>query len=413
MPYDQSKLYCIMAFLESKVASLYLKILNPTINYPPGYIQSVPFSEKCISKNIDALASNNIDLSRREWDSFETSWDFQYHPLLLQPRDKADAECTQFAKSRMEKLGSLAWHYERWAEECQDRFKTLKANEEELNRIFIDIYGLQDELTPEVEDKDVTVRLADRERDVKSLISYLIGIVMGRYSLDVPGLAYAGGDWDGTKNKTYQPDDDGIVPIYRGIGMEDGLTAQLIGLLKLIYGEDTYRQNIDFIAEAIGRNNNESSEEALNRYLNDGFFADHLKIYQKRPIYWLFSSGKNSGFKCLIYMHRYTSDTLARINSRYFLPESTRLKNDLEELVGRLAKAEGRDRVRLEKERQKLAAAYNEAIEYGQVLDHMANQYIEIDLDDGVKINYAKFQSVEMVTDSGNKVKKDLLAPIK
>ena len=413
VPYDQSKLYCIMAFLESKVASLYLKILNPTINYPPGYIQSVPFSEKCISKNIDALASNNIDLSRREWDSFETSWDFQYHPLLLQPRDKADAECTQFAKSRMEKLGSLAWHYERWAEECQDRFKTLKANEEELNRIFIDIYGLQDELTPEVEDKDVTVRLADRERDVKSLISYLIGIVMGRYSLDVPGLAYAGGDWAGTKYKTYQPDDDGIVPIYRGIGMEDGLTAQLIGLLKLIYGEDTYRQNIDFIAEAIGRNNNESSEEALNRYLNDGFFADHLKIYQKRPIYWLFSSGKNSGFKCLIYMHRYTSDTLARINSRYFLPESTRLKNDLEELVGRLAKAEGRDRVRLEKERQKLAAAYNEAIEYGQVLDHMANQYIEIDLDDGVKINYAKFQSVEMVTDSGNKVKKDLLAPIK
>ena len=268
-------------------------------------------------------------------------------------------------------------------------------------------------MTPEVEDKDVTVRLADRERDVKSLISYLIGVVMGRYSLDVPGLAYAGGDWDGTKYKTYQPDDDGIVPIYRGIGMEDGLTAQLIGLLKLIYGEDTYRQNIDFIAESIGRNNNESSEEALNRYLNDGFFADHLKIYQKRPIYWLFSSGKNSGFKCLIYVHRYTSDTLARINSRYFLPESTRLKNDLEELVGRLAKAEGRDRVRLEKERQKLAASYNEAIEYEQILDHMANQYIEIDLDDGVKTNYAKFQSVEMVTDSGNKAKKDLLAPIK
>ena len=195
--------------------------------------------------------------------------------------------------------------------------------------------------------------------------------------------------------------------------MEDGLTSQLIGLLKLIYGEDSYRQNIDFIAESIGRNNNESAEEALNRYLNDGFFADHLKIYQKRPIYWLFSSGKNSGFKCLVYMHRYTSDTLARVNSRYFLPESTRLKNDLEELSGRLARAEGRDRTRLERERQKLAASYNEAIEYGQVLDHMANQYIEIDLDDGVKTNYAKFQSVEMVTDSGNKVKKDLLAPIK
>ena len=362
---------------------------------------------------VDDFVKENISLSKCDWDSFETSWDFQHHPLLLLPQERADAECTQFAKSRMEKLGSLAWHYERWAEECQDRFNTLKANEEELNRIFIDIYGLQDELTPEVEDKDVTVRLSDQERDVKSLISYLVGVVMGRYSLDVPGLAYAGGAWDASNYRTYQPDDDGIVPIYRGIGMEDGLTAQLINLLKLIYGEDNYRQNIDFIAESIGRNNNESSEEALNRYLNDGFFADHLKIYQKRPIYWLFSSGKNSGFKCLIYMHRYTSDTLARINSRYFLPESTRLKNDLEELVGRLAKAEGRDRVRLEKERQKLAASYNEAIEYGQVLDHMANQYIEIDLDDGVKTNYAKFQSVEMVTDSGNKVKKDLLAPIK
>ena len=354
-----------------------------------------------------------ISLAKSDWDSFETSWDFQFHPMLLLPQEKADAKCTQFAKSRMEKLGSLKWQYRRWVEECQDRFNTLKSNEEELNRIFIDIYGLQDELTPEVEDKDVTVRLADQERDVKSLISYLVGVVMGRYSLDVPGLAYAGGAWNASKYRTYQPDDDGIVPIYRGIGMEDGLTTQLINLLRLIYGEESYRQNIDFIAESIGRNNNESSEEALNRYLNDGFFADHLKIYQKRPIYWLFTSGKDSGFKCLIYMHRYTSDTLARINSRYFLPESTRLKNELEELMGRLAKAEGRDRVRLEKERQKLAASYNEAIEYGQVLDHMANQYIEIDLDDGVKTNYAKFQSVEIVTDSGNKVKKNLLAPIK
>ena len=407
-------LYYLEGLVSSKIGIKLLRINNSTPSCQVENIIQFPIIlDKVAKRKIDELVVSNNNQSRDEWDSFEISWDFTHHPLVLLPHEKADAECTQFAKSRMEKLGSLAWHYARWEEECRDRFNTLKANEEELNRIFIDIYGLQDELTPEVEDKDVTVRLADRERDVKSLISYLVGIVMGRYSLDVPGLAYAGGDWDGTKYKTYQPDDDGIVPIYRGIGMEDGLTAQLIGLLKLIYGEETYRQNIDFIAEAIGRNNNESSEEALNRYLNDGFFVDHLKIYQKRPIYWLFSSGKNSGFKCLIYMHRYTSDTLARINSRYFLPESTRLKNDLEELVGRLAKAEGRDRVRLEKERQKLAAAYNEAIEYGQVLDHMANQYIEIDLDDGVKINYAKFQSVEMVTDSGNKVKKDLLAPIK
>jgi hypothetical protein len=307
----------------------------------------------------------------------------------------------------------LSDKYKQWENECQQRFDTLKANEEELNRIFIEIYGLQDELTLEVEDKDVTVRLADKERDVKSLISYLVGVIMGRYSLDVPGLAYAGGKWDDLKYLTYQPDYDGILPIYSKLGMEDGLTASILELIKQIYGADTYRQNIDFIAEALGKNNNESSEETLTRYLNDGFYADHLKIYQKRPIYWMFSSGKNSGFKCLVYMHRYTEDTLALINGKYFLPESTRLKNDIEELLSRISTAEGRDKIRLEKERQKLAAAYNEAIEYGQVLDHMANKYIAIDLDDGVKVNYAKFQDVELVTDSGTKVKKDLLVPIK
>ena len=303
--------------------------------------------------------------------------------------------------------------YREWEVECRERFDRLKANEEELNRIFIDIYGLQDELTPEVEDKDVTVRLADLEREIKSLISYLIGIEFGRYSLDVDGLAYAGGEWDSTKYITYQPDVDGIVPIYSKLGMQDGMTERLIRLIKLVYGEDTYRQNIDFIAEALGKKKNESSEETLNRYICDDFYADHLKIYQKRPSYWMFSSGKYSGFKFLIYMHRYSEDTLARINAKYFLPESTRLKNELEEITAATVNATGKEVVRLEKERSRLASAYNEAIEYGQVLDNMANKYIKIDLDDGVKVNYAKFQGIELVTDSGVKVKKDLLVPIK
>ena len=307
----------------------------------------------------------------------------------------------------------IADKYREWEEECRRRFDTLKANEEELNRIFIEIYGLQDELSPEVEDKDVTVRLADREREIKSLISYLIGIEFGRYSLDVEGLAYAGGEWDSSKYITYQPDADGIVPLYPKLGMENSLTARIIGLIKLIYGEDTYRENIDFIAETLGKKNNMSSEETLNAYLCDDFYADHLKIYQKRPIYWMFSSGKYSGFKCLIHMHRYNEDTLARINGKYFLPDSTILKNELDELTAAVAKAEGRERVRLEKERSRLAAAYQEAIEYGQVLGHMADQYIRIDLDDGVKVNYEKFQNVELVTDSGAKIKKNLLVPIK
>lgn len=307
----------------------------------------------------------------------------------------------------------IADKYKEWELECQERFDKLKANEEELNRIFIEIYGLQDELTPEVADKDVTVRLAELNREIKSLISYMIGLVFGRYSLDVDGLAYAGGEWDDTKYITYQPDADGIVPIYSKLGMQDALTERIISIIKLVYGEDTYRQNIDFIADALGKKQNESSEETLNRYICDDFYAEHVKMYPKRPIYWMFSSGKYSGFKCLIYMHRYNEDTLARINAKYFLPESTRLKNELEEMVAAINNADGRDKIRLEKERIKIANAYNEAIEYGQVLDNMANKYISIDLDDGVKVNYAKFQGIELVSDSGTKIKKDLLVPIK
>ena len=307
----------------------------------------------------------------------------------------------------------IADKYKEWEAECNERFNKLKANEEELNRIFIEIQGLQDELTPEVADKDVTVRKADLTREIKSLISYLIGIEMGRYSLDVEGLAYAGGEWNPMNYVTYQPDDDGIVPIYQQIGMSDGLTGRLIRLIKQIYGEDTYKENIDFIADALGKNNNESSEEPLNRYLNDGFYADHLKIYQKRPIYWMFSSGKNGAFKCLVYLHRYSEDTLAIINSKYFLNESARINAEVEETRLLLEAADGREKLRLEKLYKSLTAKQKEMLEYGQVLDHMANQYIPLDLDDGVKVNYAKFQDIEIVNDNGVKVKKDLLVPIK
>lgn len=303
--------------------------------------------------------------------------------------------------------------YKQWEQECQERFNTLKSNEEELNKIFIDIYGLQDELSPEVEDKDVSVHLADLQREIKSLISYLIGIEMGRYSLDVEGLAYAGGEWNPMKYVTYQPDNDGIIPVYTQLGMQDGLTARIIRLIKHIYGEDTYRENIDFIAEALGKNKNESSEETLNRYLNEGFYADHVKMYQKRPIYWMFSSGKNDAFKCLIYLHRYNEDTLARINSKYFLNESARINAEVEDVRIQLETAEGRDKLRLDKLYKVLIARQKEMIEYGQVLDHMANQYINLDLDDGVKVNYTKFQGIEIVNDNGAKVKKDLLVPIK
>ncbi len=241
---------------------------------------------------------------------------------------------------------------------------------------------------------------------------------MGRYSLDVERIAYAGGEWNPMNYVTYQPDDDGIIPIYDQIGMNDGLTTRLIGLIKHVYGEDTYRENIDFIAEALGKNANESSEETLNRYLNNEFYQDHLYTYKSKtsgfkPIYWMFSSGKNNAFKCLVYLHRYTKDTLAIINSKYFLNESARLNAEVKDVGAQLETADGRDKLRLDKLYKVLTAKQKEMIEYGQVLDHMANQFIPLDLDDGVKVNYAKFQGIEVVNDNGVTFKKDLLAPIK
>lgn len=410
--------YYILALLNSKATGAFIQFVSPTLNYEVGHIKSIPVVvDKEVHSRVDNLVQENITISKEDWDSFEISWDFEEHPFLKWSKALWDvtaigASMHHYYGSQPEVGSPVELCFMLWQGECNERFAKLKTNEEDLNRIFIDIYGLQDELTAEVEDDAIKVRLADKERDVRSFISYIIGVAVGRYSLDVPGLAYAGGKWDKSNYVSYQPDDDGIIPIYNGIGMEDGLTTVLIRLIKQIFGEDTYRQNIDFIADALGKKNNESSEETLNRYLNAGFYKDHLKIYKNRPIYWMFTSGDNSGFKCLVYMHRYNEDTLARINAKYFLPESTRKKNELDELNSKIAHAEGREKLRFEKDRQNLAAAYNEAIEYGQVLDHMANQYISIDLDDGVKVNYAKFQEVEIVTDNGTKVKKDLLYPL-
>lgn len=300
--------------------------------------------------------------------------------------------------------------YKEWEEECKQRFDTLKSNEEELNKIFIDIYGLQDELTPEVEDKDVTVRLADLQREIKSLISYFIGCLMGRYSLEQEGLVYAGGTFDKSKYGDYV-DEDGILPIYKFVGIEDGLTTSICRLVKKVYGETYYRKNLDFIADALGRKPEEDAEETINRYLNDEFYNDHLKIYQKRPIYWMLSSGKQGAFKCLVYLHRYNKNTLALINSKYFLPRTAMYKSERERLEFKLKSSDdNRERRVLEKQINEIEKCEEELLEYGQVLDHMANQFIDIDLDDGVKTNYCKFQGVSLEV-NGATIKKNILVP--
>ena len=391
-PKNKDDIWYIQGLLNSVVAKHYLSYLAATIDYKVGDIIQIPFllGNKTI---VDECVKTCIIKSKEDWDSFETSWDFLKNPLV--------------------ENGLIRDLFLKWDLSCNERINIVKENEEKINNILISFYNLNSELSPEVGLNHITIKKADVKRDIVALISYLVGVEFGRYSLDVEGLAYAGGEWNPMNYVTYQPDDDGIIPVYTQLGMADGLTSRIIKLIKHIYGEDTYRENIEFIAEALGKKQNESAEETLNRYLNYGFYADHLKTYQKRPIYWMFSSGKNDAFKCLVYLHRYNEDTLAKINSKYFLNESARLNVEVNETRTLLEAADGREKLRLDKQMKLLNARQKEMIEYGQVLDHMANQYIHLDLDDGVKVNYAKFQGIEIVNDNGTKVKKDLLVPIK
>ena len=282
--------------------------------------------------------------------------------------------------------------FKEWESECEDRFNQLKANEEELNRIFIDIYGLQEELTPEVEDKDVTVRKADLEREIKSLISYAVGCMFGRYSLDVEGLAYAGGEWDASKYTTFIPDDDNVIPITDDEYFEDDIVGRFINWLKVVYGEETLDENLQFIANALGGRG--TAKEIIRKYFVNDFYKDHCKIYQKRPIYWLFDSGKKNGFKALIYMHRYASDTIARIRTDYVHEQQARYRTLLATLEQRLDAASTKERVAINKEIAMYKDKESELHTYEEKIHHLADQMISIDLDDGVKNNYAIFGDV-------------------
>lgn len=286
----------------------------------------------------------------------------------------------------------IADKFKEWKAECDARFNQLKANEEELNRIFIDIYGLQDELTPEVEDKDVTVRKADLQREIKSLISYAIGCIFGRYSLDVEGLAFAGGEWDASKYKTIIPDADNILPICDDDYFEDDLANKIFKWVEVVYGKETLEENLKFIADALGGKG--TPREVIRNYLLNGFYADHLKIYQKRPIYWLFSSGKKNGFKALIYMHRYQPDLLARMRTDYVHEQQERYRTQLSVLEDAENSASGSDKVKINKQIAKLKEQSLEIQQYEEKIHHLADQMISIDLDDGVKVNYAKLQDV-------------------
>lgn len=291
----------------------------------------------------------------------------------------------------------IADKYKEWEAECEARFNQLKANEEELNRIFIEIYGLQDELTPDVEERDVTVRKADLQREIKSLISYAVGCMFGRYSVDVEGLCYAGGEWDASKYQTIIPDADNIIPICDDDYFDDDIVGKFVDFVRKVYGDETLEQNLRFIADALGGKG--TSREVIRNYFINDFFADHCSTYSvtgsgKRPIYWLFSSGKKNGFKALIYMHRYQPDLLARMRTDYVHEQQERYRTQIQMLEDSAQTAAPSERVKLNKQITKLKDQALEIQKYEEKIHHLADQMISIDLDDGVKVNYAKFQDV-------------------
>ena len=387
---DHNKLMQLLGFLNTNVATYFVQILNPTISCGTGVIGRL--LTKGLSSVKTTLVEECIDLSHKDWDSFETSWDFQRHPLVFDLKLKAEYADSQWASDRLAKCSSLAWLHERWASECEHRFQQLKANEEELNRIFIEIYGLQDELTPDVADKDVTVRKADLGRDIRSLISYAVGCMLGRYSLDKPGLAFAGGAWDASQYATYLPDHDGILPITDDEYFDDDIVGMFVNWVRTVYGKETLEENLKFIANALGGKG--TPREVIRNYFLNDFYADHLKIYQKRPIYWLLTSGKRNGFKCLIYMHRYQPDLLARIRTDYVHEQQERYRTQLQMAEDALQTAAPSERVKLNKRITKLKDQALELQKYEEKIHHLADQMIPIDLDDGVKVNYAKFEDV-------------------
>ena len=350
----------------------YLSMLSPTLNLQVGDVKSIPLVD-ADRDNIEKMVQDNIDISKEDWDSFETSWDFQHHSLLR-------------------KVSTISEAFDQWQNECEDRFNQMKDNEEELNRIFIDIYGLQDELTPEVEDKDVTVRKADLGRDIRSFISYAVGCMFGHYSLDVDGLAYAGGEWDARKYVSFPADKDNIIPICDDEYFEDDIVGLFVDFVKTVYGAETLDENSKFIADGLGGKG--QPKDVIRNYFLNEFYSDRCKIYQKRPIYWLFDSGKKNGFKALIYMHRYQPDTIARIRTDYVHEQQARYRTAIADLEQRIANASTGERVKLNRQLTNLQAQDAEIRTYEEMIHHLADQMISIDLDDGVKKNYAIFQDV-------------------
>lgn len=424
---EHKKLLYALGLMNSKIVYSYVMALSPTMNFQVGYIEKVPYIlNQDFEPSVLNLVQDSINLSKADWDSFETSWDFQTHPLLA-------PSALDMAGLITAKQPTLAERYEQVKAVCKDRFDILKDNEEELNRIFITIYGMQDELTPDVAPKDVTVhQVFDSKDDVpddlqgsnyvltkedvmKSLLSYAVGCLFGRYSLDTPGLAYAGGEWDATKYQTFIPDDDNVVPITDEEYFDDDLSSFICAWLKKAFGRENFEANLEFLTDALGTRGTTSREKLRNYFLKN-FYKDHCKTYQKRPIYWLFDSGKENGFKALVYLHRYDENTIGRVRADYLHRMERIYSNEVNRMQDVIDHSHSAHEVSVaEKRLEKMKKQIKECQDYDAKLGHLALDQIHLDLDDGVKINYRKVQTgrdgkfYEVLADSKAIMAKDAL----
>jgi type II restriction/modification system DNA methylase subunit YeeA len=392
----------LLGLMSTKIADYVFKILNPTIHLQIGNFSNFPvLGHNQISERVILIIEECVRLSQNDWNYFENSWEFDYHPLIKGTTQGTDKDI----KNKIQLC------YEQWKSITESRFLQLKENEEELNRVFIDIYGLQSELTPEVEDREVTIaRIFDNKEDIpesmkgnkyvltkadviKSFVSYAVGCMFGRYSLDIDGLAYAGGEWDDNQYRIFIPDKDNILPITDEQYYEDDIVGLFVAFVKKVYGQETLEENLAFIAEALGNRGNSSREKIRSYFLKD-FFKDHCKTYQKRPIYWLFDSGRQDGFKALIYMHRFDENTIGNLRIDYL----HRLQRVYEREIARMDETfkhidNAREKSVAEKRKEKLMKQLKETKDYDEKIAHLALARRVIDLDDGVKVNYEKVQT--------------------
>jgi hypothetical protein len=378
-PRDGSNLYYVMGFLNSVVAQRLLQILAPTVDFKIGMIQKLPLViDRKLSDTISRNSSICVQLAQEDWNSSETSWGFQCLPVL----------------GSQLKDGTLETSWKKWSDHCAANIARMKELEETNNRLLIDAYGLTDELCADVPEDQITLTSADRDADGKAFLSYAVGCIMGRYSVDGSGLVLANqgetvADYLAALDKAasevrFLPDPDAIMPVLDRDWFRDDVVARVAEFLRVSFGEATLAQNALFLEESIGKD--------LRRYFASDFFKDHLKTYKKRPIYWLFSSGKQRAFQALVYLHRYNEGTLARMRTEYVIPLQGMMSSRIQQLGEEIEKVtSSAQRNKLEKERDKLLKQRPELQEFDEKLRHYADMRISLDLDDGVKGNYANF----------------------